>query len=181
MGALIVASTFVDAVRFIGDNPGFLSTKALEIRSRDTETQYNFGAALSCNNLGTAFTEKGDVEEGIDYYEKAIALAPRYADAHKTTRPKSGSESSPNDAEHTALLARSDRTPEWTQRMRSHQGRRCRNDNACGPNAPSFEPVIPMGGTHRRPGDCLRNGQKEQEAIQVLSGHMLPRGLKGCA
>ena len=30
MGALIVANTFVDAMRFIGDNPGFLATKALE-------------------------------------------------------------------------------------------------------------------------------------------------------
>jgi len=30
VGALIVADTFVDAVRFIGDNPGFLATKALE-------------------------------------------------------------------------------------------------------------------------------------------------------
>jgi len=30
VGALIVANTFVDAMRFIGDNPGFLATKALE-------------------------------------------------------------------------------------------------------------------------------------------------------
>ena len=56
--------------------------RALEIRSRESESQYNLGAALSCVNLGTAFTDKGDLDKGIDYYEKAIALAPRYADAH---------------------------------------------------------------------------------------------------
>jgi tetratricopeptide (TPR) repeat protein len=56
--------------------------QALDIRSRETESQYNFGAALSYNNLGTAFVGKGNVAEGTEYFGKALAVAPGYADAH---------------------------------------------------------------------------------------------------
>jgi Flp pilus assembly protein TadD len=55
---------------------------ALDIRSRNTETHYNLGAALIQNNLGNAFARKRRWDEAIDHLQEAARLRPDYADAY---------------------------------------------------------------------------------------------------
>jgi tetratricopeptide (TPR) repeat protein len=55
---------------------------ALDIRSRNTETHYNLGAALIQNNLGNAFARKQLWDEAIDHLQEAARLRPDYADAY---------------------------------------------------------------------------------------------------
>ncbi len=55
---------------------------ALDIRSRNTETHYNLGAALIQNNLGNALARKQLWAEAIDHLQEAVRLRPDYADAY---------------------------------------------------------------------------------------------------
>jgi protein O-mannosyl-transferase len=55
---------------------------ALDIRSRNTQTHYNLGAALIQNNLGNAFARKQLWDEAIDHLQEAVRLRPDYADAY---------------------------------------------------------------------------------------------------
>jgi tetratricopeptide (TPR) repeat protein len=55
---------------------------ALNIRSRNSETHYNLGAALIQSNLGNALARKQLWDEAIDHLQEAVRLRPDYADAY---------------------------------------------------------------------------------------------------
>ena len=55
---------------------------ALNIRSRNSETHYNLGAALIQSNLGNALARKQLWDEAIDHLREAVRLRPDYADAY---------------------------------------------------------------------------------------------------
>jgi tetratricopeptide (TPR) repeat protein len=55
---------------------------ALNIRSRNSETHYNLGAALIQSNLGNALARKQLWDEAIDHLQQAVRLRPDYADAY---------------------------------------------------------------------------------------------------
>jgi tetratricopeptide (TPR) repeat protein len=55
---------------------------ALQIRSRNTATHYNFGGALIENDLANALARKGLLSEAVEHYEKAVKLRPDYGDPY---------------------------------------------------------------------------------------------------
>src|SRR5436190_1241347 len=55
---------------------------ALEIRSRNAATHYNFGGALIENNLANALARRGLPSEAVGHYEKAVELRPDYGDPY---------------------------------------------------------------------------------------------------
>ena len=55
---------------------------ALEIRSRNAASHYNFGGALIENSLANALAQKGLLGEAINHYERAIRLRPDYGDPY---------------------------------------------------------------------------------------------------
>jgi Flp pilus assembly protein TadD len=55
---------------------------ALDIRSRNTQTHYNLGAALIQSNLGNALARKQLWDAAVDHLHEAVRLRPDYADAY---------------------------------------------------------------------------------------------------
>ena len=55
---------------------------ALQIRSRNRATHYNYGAALIENNLANILAQKGRLDEAIDHYHNAMRLRPGYGDPY---------------------------------------------------------------------------------------------------
>ena len=55
---------------------------ALDIRSRNTQTHYNLGAALIQSNLGNALARKQLWDAAVDHLQEAVRLRPDYADAY---------------------------------------------------------------------------------------------------
>jgi len=56
--------------------------EALNIRSRNSESHYNLGAALIQNNIGNALARQHLWNEAIDHLQEAVRLRPDYADAY---------------------------------------------------------------------------------------------------
>jgi len=56
--------------------------KALEIRSRQQTSRYDFVLALTHANIGGALQQKGLLDEAIGHYQKAIELHPNYAEGY---------------------------------------------------------------------------------------------------
>lgn len=56
--------------------------KALEIRSRQHTSRYDFVLALTHANIGGALQQKGLLDEAISHYQKAIDLQPNYAEGY---------------------------------------------------------------------------------------------------
>jgi tetratricopeptide (TPR) repeat protein len=55
---------------------------ALQIRSRNTATHYNFGGAPIENNLANLLAQKGRLNEAVDHYYNAMRLRPGYGDPY---------------------------------------------------------------------------------------------------
>jgi tetratricopeptide (TPR) repeat protein len=55
---------------------------ALQIRSRNGASHYDFGTALMENNLANLLAAKGRVNEAIDHYHNAMRLRPGYGDPY---------------------------------------------------------------------------------------------------
>jgi tetratricopeptide (TPR) repeat protein len=55
---------------------------ALQIRSRNTATHYNFGGAPIENNLANLLAQKGRLNEAVDHYHNAMRLRPGYGDPY---------------------------------------------------------------------------------------------------
>jgi tetratricopeptide (TPR) repeat protein len=55
---------------------------ALQIRSRNSATHYNFGGAPIENNLANLLAQKGRLNEAVDHYYNAMRLRPGYGDPY---------------------------------------------------------------------------------------------------
>ena len=56
--------------------------KALEIRSHEHTSRYDFVLALTHANMGAALWQKGLLDDAISHYQKAIELQPNYAEGY---------------------------------------------------------------------------------------------------